>query len=85
LIIKTNENKSALNSSSAIPVLPSSCDSNVEVKVKSLCLTKHHAINMYWGVEVQLHALLPLVIDGNEWSASGPGRFTSRLIDPGNH
>jgi len=25
----------------------------IKVKVKlSLCLTKHHAIKMYWGVEV---------------------------------
>jgi hypothetical protein len=30
---------------------------DLTVKVKlSLCLTKHHAIKAYWGVEVQLHA-----------------------------
>jgi hypothetical protein len=23
-----------------------------KVKVKSLCLTKHHAVKTYWGVEV---------------------------------
>jgi len=44
----------------------------------SLCLTKHHAMKMQWGVEVQLHAFLSSAIDGGEWSASRPGRFTPR-------
>jgi hypothetical protein len=26
------------------------------LKVKSLCLTKHHAVKAYWGVEVKLHS-----------------------------
>jgi hypothetical protein len=30
----------------------------------------------YWGVEVWLHAFLISVLDGGEWSASRPGRFT---------
>jgi hypothetical protein len=34
-----------------------------KVKVKlSLCLTKYHAMKAYWGVEVQLHAVLDLGI-----------------------
>jgi hypothetical protein len=58
----------------------------VKVKVKlSLCLTKHHAMKMYWGVEVQLHGFLTLVLDGGEWSASHPGRFTPRERAPGTH
>jgi hypothetical protein len=31
-----------------------------EVEVKSLCLTKHHAMKAYWGVEVQLNAFFDL-------------------------
>jgi hypothetical protein len=31
----------------------------VKIKVKlSLCLTKHHAMKTYWGMEVWLHAFL---------------------------
>jgi hypothetical protein len=37
------------------------------VKVKlSLCLTKHHAMKTYWGVEVQLHAFFSWALDGGE-------------------
>jgi len=31
----------------------------------------------YWGVEIQLHAFFISALDGGEWSASSPGRFTS--------
>jgi hypothetical protein len=35
------------------------------IKVKlSLCLTKHHAMKTYWGVEVQIQALFDL---GTRW------------------
>jgi hypothetical protein len=34
----------------------------------------------YWGVEIQLHAFLTSALDGGEWSASHPGRFTPREI-----
>jgi hypothetical protein len=34
-------------------------------------------MNMYLGVEVYLHEFLTSVIDGGEWPASLPGRFTS--------
>jgi hypothetical protein len=45
-------------------------------KVKlSLCLTKHHAMKTYVGMEVSIHAFLTL--DGSEWWASRPGVFTS--------
>jgi len=30
------------------------------------CLSKHHAINMYGGIEVYLHAFLTSVLDGDE-------------------
>jgi hypothetical protein len=33
-------------------------------KVKSLCLTKHHAMKAYWGMEVQLNAFFDL---GTRW------------------
>jgi hypothetical protein len=39
---------------------------NGRVKVKSLCLTKHHAMKTYWGVEVYLHALLTSALYGGE-------------------
>jgi hypothetical protein len=36
-----------------------------KVKVKlSLCLAKHHAMEMYWRVEVELHAFFDL---GTRW------------------
>jgi hypothetical protein len=39
----------------------------------------------YWGVEVYLHAFLNSALDGGEWSASRPGRFTLRERAPGTH
>jgi len=35
------------------------------------------------GVEVQFHAFLTLELDGGEWLASPPGRFTPGEIAPG--
>jgi hypothetical protein len=53
------------------------------LKVKSLCfLTQHHARKAYWGVEVQLHAFFDSALDGGEWSASRPGRYTPRERAP---
>jgi hypothetical protein len=41
----------------------------VKVKVKlSLCLTKHHTMTTYGGVEVQLHAFLTLALDGADYT-----------------
>jgi hypothetical protein len=37
----------------------------------------------YWGV--QLHTFLTSALDGSEWSASRPGRFTPRERAPGIH
>jgi hypothetical protein len=51
----------------------------------SLLLTKYHAMKMYWGVEVYLHAFLTSALDGGEWSALRPGRFTHRKRAPGTH
>jgi len=47
-----------------------------------LFLTDHHAIKAYWGVEVEIHAFLTSTLDGGEWSASRPGRFTPRERAP---
>jgi hypothetical protein len=41
-------------------------------------LTEHHAMKTYWGVELWLHVFLTSALDGGEWSASRPGRFTIR-------
>jgi hypothetical protein len=38
----------------------------------------------YWGVKVYLHALTSALY-GDVWSASRPGRHTSREITPGTH
>jgi hypothetical protein len=42
----------------------------------SPCLTKHHVMKTWWGIEAHLHAFLTSVLDGGDWSASRPGRFT---------
>jgi hypothetical protein len=48
----------------------------IHVNVKlSLCLTKHHAMKTF----------LSSVLDGGDWSASRPGRFTSSERAPGTH
>jgi hypothetical protein len=38
-----------------------------------------------WKVEVWLHTFLTLALDGGEWSASRPGRFTTGIRGPGMH
>jgi hypothetical protein len=48
-------------------------------------LTENHAKKVYWGAEVQLHAFLTSAIDGGEWSASRPYRFTPTERAPGTH
>jgi hypothetical protein len=49
----------------------------VKLKVNLPCAQlRYHAINTYEEVEVQLHAFLTSVLDGGEWSASHPRRFT---------
>jgi len=36
-----------------------------------------------WFMEVQLHSSLTFALDGGEWSALRPGRFTTVESDPG--
>jgi hypothetical protein len=38
----------------------------------------------YWGSGGIAHSLTS-ALDGDEWSASRPGRFTPRESDPGTH
>jgi hypothetical protein len=38
-------------------------------------LTEHHAMEAYWGVEIQLQAFLTSALDWGEWSALHAGRF----------
>jgi hypothetical protein len=57
----------------------------VKVKVKfPLCLNKYHAMKTYGGEVVYLHALTS-ALDGGEWSATRPGRFTPGEITIGSH
>jgi hypothetical protein len=37
----------------------------------------------YWGVELWPHTFLTSALDGSEWSASRPDRFTPGERDPG--
>jgi hypothetical protein len=39
----------------------------------------------YGGVDVQIHTFLTSALDGGEWSASRPCRFTTRERAPGTH
>jgi hypothetical protein len=51
----------------------------VKVNVNlSLCLTKHRAMKMYWGWRYSSKHSLTLALDGGEWSASRPSRFTPK-------
>jgi hypothetical protein len=58
-----------------------------KVKVKlSPCLTKHHDMKTYFGNGgIAPHAFLTSALDGGEWSASCPGRFTPRERVLGTH
>jgi len=42
-------------------------------------------LTTYCGVDVWLHAFLTSALDGGQWSASRPGRFTPRERGPGTH
>jgi hypothetical protein len=58
----------------------------VKVKVKLfLCLTKHHAMKTYWGVEYTSTRSFTSEMYGDEWSATHPCRFTPRKRTPGIH
>jgi hypothetical protein len=39
----------------------------------------------YGGVEIQLHPFSTSALDGGEWSASRPCRFTQDELAPGTH
>jgi len=41
-------------------------------------MLKHHAMNTYGEVDLQLHAFLICALDGVEWSLSRTGRFNPR-------
>jgi hypothetical protein len=42
-------------------------------------------MKMYVGVDAQIHIFLTSALVADEWSASGPGRFTPRERAPGTH
>jgi hypothetical protein len=45
--------------------------------ILSLCLSKHHKLNAYGGVDVQIHAFLTSTQHGRKWSISRPGWLPS--------
>jgi hypothetical protein len=52
----------------------------------SLCsLTEHHAMKAYWEWRYSSTHSLTSALDGGDWSASRPGRFTLRERVPGTH
>jgi hypothetical protein len=53
--------------------------SESESEVTPVLLTEHHFM------EVWLHAFSTSALNGGEWSASRPGRFTPRERTPGTH
>jgi hypothetical protein len=50
-----------------------------------LCLTKHHAMKTYREWRYSSTHYLTSALDGGEWSASRPGRFTPRERAPATH
>jgi hypothetical protein len=50
-----------------------------------LFLTGQQAVKAYWRVEVQTQEILTSALDGDEWSATLPGRFTPRERASGTH
>jgi hypothetical protein len=59
-------------------------DASVIIIKLSLCLTKHHSMKAYWEWRYNTYSLTS-ALDGGEWSASRPGRFTPRERAPGTH
>jgi hypothetical protein len=45
-----------------------------------LCLIKHHIINKYEGVELELHSFLTSALHRGEWSASRPKEIAAESI-----
>jgi hypothetical protein len=53
-----------------------------KVKVKlSLCLINNRTMNTYGRVQVKFHAFVNSVLDGGQWSATHPSRFSP--VKPG--
>jgi hypothetical protein len=83
--LKTEEVGSSETSehSSTLKSHPHGTGSKVKVRYSwPYALTEHHAMKVYWGVEVWLHAFLILALDGAQFSASRPGCFTPRERAP---
>jgi hypothetical protein len=53
--------------------------------VPVLFITEHHVMKTYWGIGGQLHVFLTSALDGGEWPASRPSRFTPRERVSGTH
>jgi hypothetical protein len=65
-----------------------SCKNNDKIVpryVDILRLVEHYAMNIYGGMEVQLHTLLSLALDWGVLSASGTRYFTPRERFPSTH
>jgi hypothetical protein len=52
--------------------------SEVKGKVVPCALTEHHTMKAYWRVEVYSTHSLTSSLDGGEWSALCPSRFTPK-------
>jgi hypothetical protein len=47
---------------------------------QTTALTEHQAMEAYWRVEVQLHAVLNSALDSGEWSVQGPAALPPRKM-----
>jgi hypothetical protein len=54
-------------------------------QVSHLSLTEHHTMKTYWEWRYSFTRSLTSALNGGEWSASRPGRFTPRERAPGAH
>jgi hypothetical protein len=52
------------------------CLTKYDAMKTTLCLIKQHSTKMYKWVKVEIHAFLASALDGVEWLASRPCRFT---------
>jgi hypothetical protein len=54
------------------------CTCSVISRSLTLCLTEHHSVKTYGGVDIYIHVFLTSLLIKGEFPDSRPGRFTPR-------